>query len=167
MHRLRHTALTVLRLVLPSSLLKLAAKHPLRNLMAMSTPTHPHTLTAPSARCDHHAVTHTIRRGKATSWRISASLQAIAILYTKLHRPGHDRHVLLPHNPSHPLMPGQSAGYHQLFKEAVQRLEGLGGRKTTLDMSSFLAAAKLLYESALLAERVSGLRAFLEQGRVR
>ena len=61
----------------------------------------------------------------------------------------------------------QPAGYHQLFKEAVQRLEGQGGRKITLDMSSFLAAAKLLYESALLAERVSGLRAFLEQGRVR
>ena len=49
----------------------------------------------------------------------------------------------------------------------MQRLQALGGTKAVLDMGSFLAAAKLLYESALLAERVSGLRAFLEQGRVR
>ena len=62
---------------------------------------------------------------------------------------------------------GCCAGYHQLFRESVQRLEALGGTEAVLDMASFLAAAKLLYESALLAERVSGLRAFLEQGRVR
>lgn len=59
------------------------------------------------------------------------------------------------------------AGYRRLFDEAVLRLEGLGGRRVPVDMSSFAAAARLLYESALVAERYSGIRAFLEQNKVR
>ena len=46
-------------------------------------------------------------------------------------------------------------------------MEGLGGQRVSVDMSSFAAAAKLLYESALVAERYSGIRSFLEQGQVR
>ena len=46
-------------------------------------------------------------------------------------------------------------------------MEGLGGCKRVLAMTSFMAAARMLYESALLAERVSGLRSFLDQHKVR
>ena len=46
-------------------------------------------------------------------------------------------------------------------------MERVGGRCVPVDMTAMAAAAKMLYESALIAERYSGIHAFLEQGKVR
>ena len=59
-----------------------------------------------------------------------------------------------------------TAGYHELFQEAVKRLEKQGGRQVDINFSPFAAAAKLLYESAFVAERYSGIRSFLEKDHV-
>lgn len=58
------------------------------------------------------------------------------------------------------------AGYERLFAEAAERLEGLGGVRVAVDFEAFAAAAAMLYTSAFLAERYSGVRAFLEAGQV-
>ena len=57
--------------------------------------------------------------------------------------------------------------YVRLFQEASQRLEKMGGSLVEVDFAPFTAAARSLYESALVAERVSGLRAFLQPNGVR
>ncbi|EPJ87319.1 allophanate hydrolase [Pseudomonas sp. CFII68] len=43
----------------------------------------------------------------------------------------------------------------QLFQEAIERLERLGGEAVELDLSPFLEAARLLYEGPWVAERYS------------
>jgi len=43
----------------------------------------------------------------------------------------------------------------RLFREAIERLERLGGEAVELDMSPFLEAARLLYEGPWVAERYS------------
>jgi allophanate hydrolase len=43
----------------------------------------------------------------------------------------------------------------QLFREAIKRLEHLGGEAVELDLSPFLEAARLLYEGPWVAERYS------------
>lgn len=58
------------------------------------------------------------------------------------------------------------AEYHDLFKEAIKRLEKQGGRLVQIDFTPFAAVAKLLYESAFVAERYSGIRSFLEKTQV-
>ncbi len=58
------------------------------------------------------------------------------------------------------------AGYERLYREAAQRLEQLGGVPVPIDFDPFATIAGLLYTSACLAERYSGVRAFLEAGQV-
>lgn len=60
-----------------------------------------------------------------------------------------------------------AAGYERLYREAAQRLEELGGVPVPIDFEPFATVAGLLYTSAFLAERYSGVRAFLEAGQVR
>ncbi len=52
--------------------------------------------------------------------------------------------------------------YADLFRQAVDRLERLGGRKREIDFRPFLEAARLLYEGPWVAERYTALRDFLE-----
>ncbi|MEO8373570.1 MAG: allophanate hydrolase [Candidatus Solibacter sp.] len=49
-----------------------------------------------------------------------------------------------------------------LYAQAVERMEALGGRKIEIDLSSFRAAADLLYAGPWVAERYSAIRAFIE-----
>ncbi|WIA09866.1 hypothetical protein OEZ85_010080 [Tetradesmus obliquus] len=49
------------------------------------------------------------------------------------------------------------------FAAAVERLQGCGGSLVPIDFSPFAQAAALLYQSSFVAERYSGLRAFLDQ----
>ena len=60
-----------------------------------------------------------------------------------------------------------AAGYERLYGEAVQRLQQLGGVPVPIDFEPFATTAELLYTSAFLAERYSGVRSFLEAGQVR
>ena len=60
-----------------------------------------------------------------------------------------------------------SAEYKELFEEAIKSLNSQGGhQEEDLDFSPFAATAKLLYESAFVAERYSGIRAFLDKDKV-
>ncbi len=59
------------------------------------------------------------------------------------------------------------AGCTELFAEAVRRLEDLGGVQVPIDFAPFAEVARLLYESAFIAERYSGIREFLEKPHVR
>ena len=49
------------------------------------------------------------------------------------------------------------------FNEAVDRLEGLGGKPVRVDFSLYLDAAALLYEGPWVAERLAAIRAFFEK----
>lgn len=49
-----------------------------------------------------------------------------------------------------------------LFEQAIKRLEAAGGQRIDIDFSDFLAAARLLYEGAYVAERYAALRPFME-----
>jgi hypothetical protein len=51
--------------------------------------------------------------------------------------------------------------------EAAERLQQLGGVLVPIDFAAFAKTANLLYTSAFLAERYSGVRPFLEAGPVR
>ncbi len=53
------------------------------------------------------------------------------------------------------------AAAERLFREAVSKLEALGGRAVTVDLSPALAAARLLYEDAFVAERTAAVGAFV------
>ena len=56
-------------------------------------------------------------------------------------------------------------GYADLFKQAAKRLEDLGGTCVTdFDFSLFAATAAMLYETAFIAERYSGVQDFLMTG---
>lgn len=59
------------------------------------------------------------------------------------------------------------AEYKELFQEAVKSLEALGGHQEDIDFSAFASTAKLLYESAFVAERYSGIRGFLDKNQVK
>ncbi len=48
------------------------------------------------------------------------------------------------------------------FNEAVDRLEGLGGKPVRVDFSLYLEAAALLYEGPWVAERLAAIRPFFE-----
>ena len=50
----------------------------------------------------------------------------------------------------------------RLFDQAVTKLEGMGGRKFTIDFAPFLETARLLYEGAWVAERYLAIREFIE-----
>ena len=49
------------------------------------------------------------------------------------------------------------------FNEAVDRLEGLGGKPVRFDFSLYLEAAALLYEGPWVAERLAAIRPFFEK----
>ena len=49
-----------------------------------------------------------------------------------------------------------------LYARAVERMEGLGGRKIEIDFSVFRAAAGLLYAGPWVAERYAAIREFIE-----
>lgn len=48
-----------------------------------------------------------------------------------------------------------------LFREAVERLRGLGGEAVTIDYAPFADAARLLYDGPWLAERLAAVGAFM------
>lgn len=58
------------------------------------------------------------------------------------------------------------AEYQELFAEAARKLQQQGGQQVDIDFSPFAATAKLLYESAFVAERYSGIRDFLDNDKV-
>ena len=58
------------------------------------------------------------------------------------------------------------AVYEQLFSQAIARMQSIGGQLIQVDFEPFVQTARLLYESAFVAERYSGIRSFLESGRV-
>ena len=59
-----------------------------------------------------------------------------------------------------------SAEYQELFADAVKMLQQQGGQQVEIDFSPFADTARLLYESAFVAERYSGIRGFLDNGKV-
>jgi hypothetical protein len=50
------------------------------------------------------------------------------------------------------------------FEAACVKLKGAGGQQVKIDFAPFAAVAALLYQSSFVAERYSGLRAFLDAG---
>lgn len=58
------------------------------------------------------------------------------------------------------------AEYRELFQEAIKALEKQGGQQIQIDFSPFATTAKLLYESAFVAERYSGIKSFLDTNQV-
>lgn len=61
-----------------------------------------------------------------------------------------------------------AAGYSALFDEAIVRLERLGGvRVTDFSFSPFAITARMLYETAFIAERYCGIQGFLHRPRDR
>ncbi|WP_232718228.1 allophanate hydrolase [Gordonia metallireducens] len=59
-------------------------------------------------------------------------------------------------------LPELDEAWHAAFAEAVLRAEAAGFVTKTIDLSPFLAAAKLLYEDALVAERHDAVGDFLD-----
>jgi allophanate hydrolase len=57
-----------------------------------------------------------------------------------------------------------AAASAEQFAAAAARLEAIGGVKTEIDFAPFAAIASMLYQSSFVAERYSGLRAFLDAG---
>lgn len=53
--------------------------------------------------------------------------------------------------------------FTSLFEDAICRLESLGGKRVEMDFSPFLKIASLLYGGAFVAERLSGIREFLQK----
>lgn len=51
----------------------------------------------------------------------------------------------------------------QLFKQAVEKLESIGGRKREIDFEPFLQAARLLYEGPWVSERYVAIESFLHK----
>jgi allophanate hydrolase len=49
------------------------------------------------------------------------------------------------------------------FNDAIDRLEGLGGKPVKADFAPFLEAASLLYEGPWIAERLAAIRPFFER----
>ncbi|QIT54419.1 allophanate hydrolase [Aquisalimonas sp. 2447] len=51
----------------------------------------------------------------------------------------------------------------ELFRDAVARLEAMGGTRVRIDFSPFLEAAGLLYQGPWIAERFTAIREFIEE----
>ncbi|MGM0679837.1 MAG: allophanate hydrolase, partial [Pseudomonadota bacterium] len=51
----------------------------------------------------------------------------------------------------------------ELFDQAVEKLEALGGCKQTIDFTPFLKAARLLYEGPWVAERYAAIEAMMNE----
>ncbi|HET6249530.1 MAG TPA: allophanate hydrolase [Tepidisphaeraceae bacterium] len=54
-----------------------------------------------------------------------------------------------------------NADAQRIFRDAIRRLESLGGRASTINFAPFLAAGKLLYEGPWVAERMVALGKFI------
>ena len=50
----------------------------------------------------------------------------------------------------------------QLFQQAIQQLEAIGGKAVEIDFAPFLETARLLYEGPWVAERYAAIRDFFE-----
>ncbi|OIQ86365.1 allophanate hydrolase [mine drainage metagenome] len=50
----------------------------------------------------------------------------------------------------------------QLFRDAINRLQSLGGQPVVIDFAPFLETARLLYEGPWVAERYAAIREFIE-----
>jgi len=50
----------------------------------------------------------------------------------------------------------------RLYERALERLEALGGRRVTIDLAPFRAAADLLYAGPWVAERLAALGPFFD-----
>ncbi len=50
----------------------------------------------------------------------------------------------------------------QLFRDAMQRLQSLGGQPIVIDFAPFLETARLLYEGPWVAERYAAIQSFFE-----
>jgi hypothetical protein len=59
--------------------------------------------------------------------------------------------------------PAMAAASRAAFAAAAARLESIGGQRVEIDFSPFAEAAALLYQSSFVAERYSGIRAFLDK----
>ncbi|MEP9390954.1 allophanate hydrolase [Gordonia sp. VNQ95] len=59
-------------------------------------------------------------------------------------------------------LPELSEAWRHAFSEAVSRVEAAGFRVKTIDLSAFLAAAKLLYDDALVAQRYDAVGEFID-----
>jgi allophanate hydrolase len=70
--------------------------------------------------------------------------------------------------PEHPVvavpseLPELDATWRAAFAAAVQRLESAGAQIVTVDIAPFLAAAKLLYDGALVSERYAAVGEFID-----
>ncbi|PYE18078.1 allophanate hydrolase [Williamsia limnetica] len=58
-------------------------------------------------------------------------------------------------------LPGLDARWQDAFEAAIEQAESAGVRVKRIDISDFLAAAKLLYEGALVAERYEAVGEFI------
>ncbi len=54
------------------------------------------------------------------------------------------------------------AEYERLFGATIERLRDLGGETVKIDLTTFLEAARLLYEGPWVAERYASIRAFFD-----
>jgi len=61
--------------------------------------------------------------------------------------------------------PEMAAASAEQFATAAARLESLGGKQVEIDFAPFAEIAAMLYQSSFVAERYSGLHAFLDAGR--
>jgi allophanate hydrolase len=59
-------------------------------------------------------------------------------------------------------LPGLDATWRAAFGDAVARLQAAGARIVKIDITPFLAAAKLLYEGALVSERYAAVGEFID-----
>jgi allophanate hydrolase len=59
-------------------------------------------------------------------------------------------------------LPALDPGYAEAFRAAADRLRAAGGRVEPIPFASFLAAARLLYDGALVAERYAAVGAFVD-----
>ncbi len=59
-------------------------------------------------------------------------------------------------------LPGLDATWQKSFHAAVDRLAAAGARIITVDIAPFLAAAKLLYDGALVSERYAAVGEFID-----
>ncbi|KAI8468534.1 MAG: allophanate hydrolase [Monoraphidium minutum] len=60
--------------------------------------------------------------------------------------------------------PEMAAASAEQFAAAVARLQSVGGTLVDVDFSPFAEVAAMLYQSSFVAERYSGIRAFLDAG---
>ncbi|MFW0783885.1 allophanate hydrolase [Gordonia sp. CPCC 206044] len=79
---------------------------------------------------------------------------------------GSDLHLAAPEHPTLAIpaeLPELDDAWRAAFAAAVARAEDAGWRVKPIDLSAFLAAARLLYEDALVAERYDAVGEFIDR----